>query len=104
MPKNMADGWARWRDNPDLASEVDYILVHIYPFWDDIPIDKAASYVLEKYQLLKGRYPEFPVRGVRRRMEVEGAPDNRWPGADKGAGRQGLFGELRGIKQGHLSL
>lgn len=57
LPVTTADGWVQWRDNEDLVNEVDYILVHIYPFWDDKPVEGAASYVLEKYQLLKDKYP-----------------------------------------------
>jgi len=61
IPVTTADGWVQWKDNPDLVKEVDYILVHIYPFWDDKPIDNAASYVLEKYQLLKSLYKDKQV-------------------------------------------
>lgn len=53
IPVTTADGWAQWQDNRDLADTVDYILVHIHPFWDDKPIEGAASYVLETYQQLK---------------------------------------------------
>jgi len=53
VPVSTAELWSVWRDNPDLAKEVDFVVAHFYPFWDNQPIAGAAVYVLEKYQFLE---------------------------------------------------
>lgn len=44
-----AEPWSVWMASPELVSQVDYLLVHIHPFWEGIPIDEAARYVVDKY-------------------------------------------------------
>jgi hypothetical protein len=41
--------WTVWLERPDLVNEVDYLMVHIYPFWEGQTIDNAAQYVVDKY-------------------------------------------------------
>jgi exo-beta-1,3-glucanase (GH17 family) len=36
--------------HPDLVQAVDYLMVHIYAYWDGQPIEGAARYVVEEYQ------------------------------------------------------
>ena len=56
-PVGYADIWAEWLNHPELAQSVDILFVHIYPYWDGIGIDDAASYVLAKWNEVKERYP-----------------------------------------------
>ena len=58
IPVTTAEAWSVWIDHPELVNEVDYILVHIHPFWEDKPIDGAAMYVLEKYNEVQEAYPD----------------------------------------------
>lgn len=58
VPVTTGEVWSIWKNSPDLAGEVDYILVHIHPYWEEIPVDKAAEYVIERYEELKAIYPE----------------------------------------------
>jgi exo-beta-1,3-glucanase (GH17 family) len=44
-----AESWSVWIARPQLVSEVDYLLVHIHPFWEGTSIDEAARYVVDKY-------------------------------------------------------
>ena len=61
LPVSTSEIWNTWLEHPNLAAAVDVIYVHIYPFWDGIPIDNAANYLLEKYSLLKSAYPGKPI-------------------------------------------
>src|SRR5262249_13622043 len=47
MPVTYADVWEFWLRNRDLATAVDYITIHILPYWEDFPIpaDAAAQHV-----------------------------------------------------------
>jgi len=47
MPVTYADVWEFWLRNRDLAAAVDFITIHILPYWEDFPIaaDMAAAHV-----------------------------------------------------------
>ncbi len=44
-----AEAWSIWRDNPDLAGEVDFVMAHFHPYWEGQPIEGAAVWVLDRY-------------------------------------------------------
>ncbi|HZP76994.1 MAG TPA: beta-(1-6) glucans synthase [Pseudolabrys sp.] len=47
VPVTYADVWEFWLRNRDVASAVDFVTVHILPYWEDFPIpaDQAAFHV-----------------------------------------------------------
>jgi exo-beta-1,3-glucanase (GH17 family) len=47
VPVTYADVWEYWLRNRDVAAAVDYITIHILPYWEDFPIpaDQAAAHV-----------------------------------------------------------
>ena len=47
VPVTYADVWEFWLKNRDLEPSVDFVTVHILPYWEDIPrsIEDAASHV-----------------------------------------------------------
>jgi exo-beta-1,3-glucanase (GH17 family) len=47
VPVTYADVWEFWLRNRELASAVDFVTIHILPYWEDIPIpaDRAAAHV-----------------------------------------------------------
>jgi exo-beta-1,3-glucanase (GH17 family) len=47
MPVSYADVWEFWLRNRDVASAVDFITIHILPYWEDFPIPArdAAAHV-----------------------------------------------------------
>jgi len=49
MPVTYADVWEFWLRNRDLATAVDFVTIHILPYWEDFPIpaDIAAAHVDE---------------------------------------------------------
>ena len=61
VPVTTADTWAVWKNSPYLASEVDYILVHIHPYWEGVNIEDAAKYVIGIYHDLKALYPNKKI-------------------------------------------
>jgi exo-beta-1,3-glucanase (GH17 family) len=46
VPVTYADVWEFWLRNRDLVNAVDFVTVHILPYWEDFPIaaDKAAAH------------------------------------------------------------
>lgn len=57
VPVSTAEPWHVWLKNPDLVRHVDYIAVHLLPYHEGLPIDKAVDYALQRYQELMDAYP-----------------------------------------------
>lgn len=56
-PASTAEPWDFWIRNPEWINSVDYIAIHVLPYWQGIPIEQAVDYVISKYQAVKAAYP-----------------------------------------------
>jgi exo-beta-1,3-glucanase (GH17 family) len=47
VPVTYADVWEFWLRNPEVAAAVDFVTIHILPYWEDLPVPaaQAASHV-----------------------------------------------------------
>jgi glucan 1,3-beta-glucosidase len=54
-----ADVWEFWNRNPDLGGLVDFVTIHLLPYWEDfpIPVDRAAAHVEAIRRQLVARFP-----------------------------------------------
>ncbi|MEI6986744.1 MAG: glycosyltransferase [Rhodospirillaceae bacterium] len=57
IPVSTAEPWHVWLAHPELVNAVDFIAVHILPYWEGIPIDEAIDYSLLRYNELHDKYP-----------------------------------------------
>jgi exo-beta-1,3-glucanase (GH17 family)/cellulose synthase/poly-beta-1,6-N-acetylglucosamine synthase-like glycosyltransferase len=57
-PVSTSEPWHIWLAHPELAEHVDYIAVHILPFWEGIPVDKSLGYIFKRYDELKAAFPD----------------------------------------------
>lgn len=57
VPVTTGEIWSVWRDHPELASAVDYIAVHILPYWEGVPDASAVDKAIGGYQELRRMYP-----------------------------------------------
>lgn len=57
VPVTYADVWEFWLKHDSLAAEIDFVTVHILPFWEDEPVDivHALAHVAETRRLV-GRH------------------------------------------------
>ena len=60
-PVSLAEPWHVWLEHPELVEEVDFIAVHLLPYWEGIPVDKAVDYVVMRYEQLRDTYPDKPI-------------------------------------------
>ncbi len=58
IPVSTAEPWHVWLDSPELARAVDFITVHILPYWEGVPIDGALTYVDYRMKQLQAAYPD----------------------------------------------
>jgi exo-beta-1,3-glucanase (GH17 family) len=63
QPVSYADVWTVWLKHPELAREVDYITIHLLPYWEDDPVDVAGSmrHITAAYEQVSQAYPGKPI-------------------------------------------
>ena len=57
VPVTTGEIWNTWREHPELVSAVDFIAVHLLPYWENIPDRQAVDASLTAYQQLRQMYP-----------------------------------------------
>jgi exo-beta-1,3-glucanase (GH17 family)/cellulose synthase/poly-beta-1,6-N-acetylglucosamine synthase-like glycosyltransferase len=60
-PVGTSETWDMWMAHPKLINEVDFIGVHILPYWEGMPIHSAVDYVFERYAKIKEMAQGKPV-------------------------------------------
>ncbi|KJV08115.1 glycosyltransferase [Methylocucumis oryzae] len=60
-PVSTSETWAEWLKHPKLVEEVDFIAVHILPYWEGISADDAVDYIFDRYHDVQKAYPNKPV-------------------------------------------
>jgi exo-beta-1,3-glucanase (GH17 family)/glycosyltransferase involved in cell wall biosynthesis len=57
VPVTTGEIWNVWLEHPELASAVDFIAVHILPYWEGVPEENAADAAFRIYDRLRLAYP-----------------------------------------------
>jgi len=58
VPVSTAEPWHVWLAHPELAHSVDYITIHLLPYWEGLPVDDALRFIMEKYDAVQAAYPD----------------------------------------------
>jgi exo-beta-1,3-glucanase (GH17 family) len=58
QPVTYADVWEFWLKHPEIAPEVDFLTIHLLPYWEDDPsnIDAALQHVAEVRQVFGNKF------------------------------------------------
>ncbi|HKB52472.1 MAG TPA: hypothetical protein VKD22_00635, partial [Ramlibacter sp.] len=58
-PVSYADVWELWLRHPELAASVDYLTIHILPYWEDHPVspERAVQHVASVYARVQRAFP-----------------------------------------------
>jgi exo-beta-1,3-glucanase (GH17 family)/cellulose synthase/poly-beta-1,6-N-acetylglucosamine synthase-like glycosyltransferase len=84
-PVSTAEPWHIWLEHPELVAQVDFIAVHMLPYWEGVAVDGAVDHVLRRYRELREAYPDkevvisevgWPSHG-RTRKEAVASPANQ---------------------------
>jgi exo-beta-1,3-glucanase (GH17 family) len=94
LPVTYADVWEFWRKyRTALAEEVDFITIHILPYWEDkpVPVEAAVAHVRDIYALMQ---KEFPGRTLL-------IGETGWPseGRQRQGASPGLVNQARFIRE-----
>ncbi|HEX7127897.1 MAG TPA: glycosyltransferase [Thermodesulfobacteriota bacterium] len=57
QPVSTAEPWHVWLDNPDLVRHVDFIAVHMLPYWEGVDVHLAVDHVAQRMRELERAYP-----------------------------------------------
>ena len=57
VPVSTSEIWYLWLQHPELVSAVDYISVHILPYWEGVAAEQAVPYTMERLEDLRKAYP-----------------------------------------------
>ncbi|MGR9045040.1 MAG: glycosyltransferase [Gammaproteobacteria bacterium] len=60
-PVSTSETWDMWVAHPELAKEVDYIAVHILPYWEGIAVEDAVDYLFYRYNEIRKTFPDKPI-------------------------------------------
>lgn len=61
LPISTAEPWHVWLKYPELADHVDFITVHLLPYWEGVPIEQAVDYAISRYEEVKQAFPAKEV-------------------------------------------
>jgi len=61
QPVSTAEVWHVWLAHPELAAHVDFIAVHLLPYWEGVPVDEAVDYSLTQYKRLQKAFPHKQI-------------------------------------------
>jgi exo-beta-1,3-glucanase (GH17 family)/cellulose synthase/poly-beta-1,6-N-acetylglucosamine synthase-like glycosyltransferase len=61
LPVSTAEPWNIWLNNPDLADHVDFITIHLLPYWEGVHIKNAVGHSLFQYDAVKKRFPNKAI-------------------------------------------
>ncbi|HQT60703.1 MAG TPA: glycosyltransferase [Acidiphilium sp.] len=57
VPVSTAEPWHVWLHHPELAKSVDFITVHLLPYWEGVPEKDAVNYALMRLHEVEKRFP-----------------------------------------------
>jgi exo-beta-1,3-glucanase (GH17 family)/cellulose synthase/poly-beta-1,6-N-acetylglucosamine synthase-like glycosyltransferase len=57
VPVTTGEIWNIWRDNPELASSVDFVAAHVLPYWENFTSKQAVDQAVYLYGLLREKFP-----------------------------------------------
>jgi exo-beta-1,3-glucanase (GH17 family) len=93
VPVTYADVWEFWLRHPELANSVDYLTIHILPYWEDTPVSsqRAVQHVATVYATVQKAFPG-------RRVMIG---ETGWPsaGRPRQAASAGVVNEARYLRE-----
>jgi exo-beta-1,3-glucanase (GH17 family)/cellulose synthase/poly-beta-1,6-N-acetylglucosamine synthase-like glycosyltransferase len=57
IPVGTAEPWHVWLKYPQLAEHVDFIAIHLLPYWEGVPIDQAVDFSFKKLHEVQQAFP-----------------------------------------------
>ncbi|HEY2071792.1 MAG TPA: glycosyltransferase family 2 protein [Rhizomicrobium sp.] len=56
-----AETWSTWLLTPEIAQNVDFITIHLLPYWEGIPAQGAIDFIPRAYAHIEEQFPDKPI-------------------------------------------
>jgi exo-beta-1,3-glucanase (GH17 family)/cellulose synthase/poly-beta-1,6-N-acetylglucosamine synthase-like glycosyltransferase len=77
VPVTTAEPWHLWLAHPELAGEVDFLTVHLLPYWEGVPAEEGVETAMQRLRWVQERHPGKPIWIGEVGFPSEGAPVGR---------------------------
>lgn len=77
VPVTTAEPWHVWLAHPELAREVDFLTVHLLPYWEGVPAEEGVAQAMQGLRWVRERHPGKPIWIGEVGFPSEGAPVGR---------------------------
>jgi exo-beta-1,3-glucanase (GH17 family)/cellulose synthase/poly-beta-1,6-N-acetylglucosamine synthase-like glycosyltransferase len=91
VPVGTAEPWHVFIKHPELVDHMDFVAVHVLPYWEKVPLNDAIGWVLDRHKQVKETFPDKPVF-----LAEVGWPSN---GANFGKAKPGRESEARFLRR-----
>lgn len=61
QPVGTAEPWHVWLAHPEMAEHVDFIAIHLLPYWEGVPVEQAIEYNIQRFEEVQARFPDKPI-------------------------------------------
>jgi exo-beta-1,3-glucanase (GH17 family)/cellulose synthase/poly-beta-1,6-N-acetylglucosamine synthase-like glycosyltransferase len=61
QPVSTAEPWHVWIRHPELVEHVDFITVHMLPYWEGVEVESAIGYVIDRLAEVQRAFPGKPI-------------------------------------------
>lgn len=61
VPVSTAEPWHVWLKHPELANSVDFITVHLLPYWEGVPENIAVQDTMHRFEMVHDKYPNKKI-------------------------------------------
>jgi exo-beta-1,3-glucanase (GH17 family)/cellulose synthase/poly-beta-1,6-N-acetylglucosamine synthase-like glycosyltransferase len=61
VPVSTAEPWHVWLSEPELAQHVDFVTVHLLPYWEGVPVEAALDEAMRRLREVRERFPNKHV-------------------------------------------
>ncbi len=56
-----AETWSTWLLNPEIGQYVDFITIHLLPYWEGVPVRGSLSFLQRAYADVQDEFPDKPI-------------------------------------------
>lgn len=61
QPVSTAEPWHVWIRYPELVKHVDFITVHMLPYWEGVHVDVAVDYIVDRMAQIQENFPDMEI-------------------------------------------
>jgi exo-beta-1,3-glucanase (GH17 family)/cellulose synthase/poly-beta-1,6-N-acetylglucosamine synthase-like glycosyltransferase len=61
LPVSTAEPPYIWMRHPELANHVDFITIHLLPYWEEVRIEESVDHVFKRLEDIRQQFPGKPV-------------------------------------------